>query len=154
MQYHSMSKIGKCSVPFLFISGLADNLVPPRMMRALYTKCGSEIKRLLEFPGGSHNDTWIVDGYGRQLIFTFPFIHGCACFLGTIRPSVGFWPSCSSSRSSRRRRRATSGWSWSIKLLMYRPEYIKCSIDCVNTANGLILIHIHTHNINLYLTGF
>ncbi|XP_037710506.1 protein ABHD13 [Drosophila subpulchrella] len=62
-KYHSLSKIGKCSVPFLFISGLADNLVPPRMMRALYTKCGSELKRLLEFPGGSHNDTWIVDGY-------------------------------------------------------------------------------------------
>ncbi|XP_034667403.1 protein ABHD13 isoform X2 [Drosophila subobscura] len=57
----------KCSVPFLFISGLADNLVPPRMMRALYTKCGSDLKRLLEFPGGSHNDTWIVDGYYQAI---------------------------------------------------------------------------------------
>ncbi|XP_017835110.1 protein ABHD13 [Drosophila busckii] len=62
-KYHSLSKIAKTSVPFLFISGLADNLVPPRMMRALYTQCGSEQKRMIEFPGGSHNDTWIVDGY-------------------------------------------------------------------------------------------
>ncbi|XP_017024041.1 protein ABHD13 [Drosophila kikkawai] len=62
-KYHSISKIGSCSVPFLFISGLADTLVPPRMMRALYTQCGSDLKRLLEFPGGSHNDTWIVEGY-------------------------------------------------------------------------------------------
>ncbi|XP_022233890.2 protein ABHD13 [Drosophila obscura] len=57
----------KNKYPFLFISGLADNLVPPRMMRALYTKCGSELKRLLEFPGGSHNDTWIVDGYYQAI---------------------------------------------------------------------------------------
>lgn len=49
-------------MPFLFVSGLADNLVPPRMMRALYTACGSDRKRILEFVGGSHNDTWIVDG--------------------------------------------------------------------------------------------
>ncbi|KAH8244482.1 protein ABHD13 [Drosophila bipectinata] len=66
-KYQSIRKIGKCSVPFLFISGLADNLVPPRMMRALYAKCGSELKRLLEFPGGSHNDTWIVDGYYQAI---------------------------------------------------------------------------------------
>ncbi|EDW57785.1 protein ABHD13 [Drosophila virilis] len=66
-KYHSLNKISKCSVPFLFISGLADNLVPPRMMRALYTKCGSEQKRMLEFPGGSHNDTWIVDGYYQSI---------------------------------------------------------------------------------------
>lgn len=58
-----MSKIRKCSVPFLFISGLADNLVPPNMMRTLYTECGSQRKGILVFPGGSHNDTWIVDGY-------------------------------------------------------------------------------------------
>ncbi|XP_018795086.1 PREDICTED: protein ABHD13 [Bactrocera latifrons] len=62
-KYLSSWKIGKCSVPFLFISGLADNLVPPRMMRTLYMKCGSEQKRILEFIGGAHNDTWIMDGY-------------------------------------------------------------------------------------------
>ncbi|XP_020716404.1 protein ABHD13 isoform X2 [Ceratitis capitata] len=62
-KYLSSWKIGKCAVPFLFISGLADNLVPPRMMRTLYMKCGSERKRILEFIGGAHNDTWIMDGY-------------------------------------------------------------------------------------------
>uniref|UniRef100_A0A1B0A886 Protein ABHD13 n=1 Tax=Glossina pallidipes TaxID=7398 RepID=A0A1B0A886_GLOPL len=62
-KYNSLSKIRKCSVPLLFISGLADNLVPPNMMRTLYTECGSQRKGILVFPGGSHNDTWIVDGY-------------------------------------------------------------------------------------------
>lgn len=62
LQFDSISKISKCSVPFLFVSGQLDNLVPPRMMRALYTSCGSDRKRILEFVGGSHNDTWIVDG--------------------------------------------------------------------------------------------
>ncbi|XP_013106411.1 protein ABHD13 [Stomoxys calcitrans] len=66
-KFDSISKISKCSVPFLFVSGLSDNLVPPRMMRALYTACGSERKRILEFVGGSHNDTWIVDGYYQGL---------------------------------------------------------------------------------------
>ncbi|XP_030377298.1 protein ABHD13 [Scaptodrosophila lebanonensis] len=66
-KYHSLWKISKCSVPFLLISGLADNLVPPRMMRALYNRCGSERKRLLEIVGGSHNDTWIVDGYYQEI---------------------------------------------------------------------------------------
>lgn len=62
-KFHSLSKIRNCTSPFLFLSGLADNLVPPRMMRSLYTQCASEKKRILEFIGGSHNDTWVVDGY-------------------------------------------------------------------------------------------
>ena len=66
-QYLSIRKIGKSAVPFLFVSGLADTLVPPRMMRALFTKCGSEQKRVLEFIGGSHNDTWVVEGYYQGL---------------------------------------------------------------------------------------
>lgn len=35
------------------------------MMRTLYMKCGSEQKRILEFIGGAHNDTWIMDGYSK-----------------------------------------------------------------------------------------
>ncbi|XP_037960286.1 protein ABHD13 [Teleopsis dalmanni] len=62
-KFNSIGKIGNSSVPFLFLSGMADTLVPPRMMRSLYTECGSKKKYVLEFIGGSHNDTWIVDGY-------------------------------------------------------------------------------------------
>ncbi|XP_067621806.1 protein ABHD13 [Eurosta solidaginis] len=67
-KYLSSFKIGKCAAPILFISGLADNLVPPRMMRTLYMKCGSEQKRILEFIGGAHNDTWIMDGYYQGIL--------------------------------------------------------------------------------------
>lgn len=46
----------------LFISGLADNLVPPNMMRKLYNECRSENKLILLHLEGAHNDTWLVKG--------------------------------------------------------------------------------------------
>ncbi|XP_049288172.1 protein ABHD13 [Anopheles funestus] len=62
-QYLSVDKIQFISAPILFVSGLADTLVPPRMMTMLHTRCGSTRKQMLQIVGGSHNDTWAVNGY-------------------------------------------------------------------------------------------
>ena len=61
-QYLSVDKIQFVSAPILFVSGLADTLVPPRMMTMLHTRCGSTRKQMLQIVGGSHNDTWAVNG--------------------------------------------------------------------------------------------
>ncbi|XP_014667443.1 PREDICTED: alpha/beta hydrolase domain-containing protein 13-like [Priapulus caudatus] len=61
--YHSKLKISKVKTPTLFISGLADHLVPPEMIRELYELSGSSIKRLLTFEGGTHNETWMSPDY-------------------------------------------------------------------------------------------
>lgn len=39
IQYDSLKKIHKARVPTLFLSGLADQLIPPRMMTSLYKVC-------------------------------------------------------------------------------------------------------------------
>lgn len=57
-----MHKIQFLSAPTLLVSGLADTLVPPRMMSILHSKCGSIKKELLQITGGSHNDTWTASG--------------------------------------------------------------------------------------------
>lgn len=62
-------------MPTLFISGLADTLVPPRMMVDLHNRCGSIRKQLLELQMGTHNETWTVKGY----------YHGLAIFLQSTR---------------------------------------------------------------------
>lgn len=63
--WNSESLMGSCSpeTPFLFLSGLKDEIVPPFHMRKLYETCPSANKKIFEFPLGSHNDTIIQDGY-------------------------------------------------------------------------------------------
>lgn len=48
--------------PALFLSGTSDELVPPSEMQYLHTICPSESKEFVEFPEGTHNDTWYVAG--------------------------------------------------------------------------------------------
>lgn len=55
------------NVPTLFVSGLSDSLVPSRMMKELYNLCSSKHKKLLEFPTGTHNETWTCQGYYNGL---------------------------------------------------------------------------------------
>jgi len=55
--------IKTCSIPTLFISGLADTLVPPKMINSLYQLCGSSMKRIECFDTGTHNGTWQCYGY-------------------------------------------------------------------------------------------
>uniref|UniRef100_A0A146M5R6 Abhydrolase domain-containing protein 13 n=2 Tax=Lygus hesperus TaxID=30085 RepID=A0A146M5R6_LYGHE len=59
----SKDKIGSVNVPTLFISGLSDTLVPPRMMTELHSQCSANYKQLLQIPNGGHNDTWACHNY-------------------------------------------------------------------------------------------
>lgn len=62
MQFISIHKIQFFATPCLFVSGMADTLVPPKMMSQLHGRCGSTHKQLLQVSGGSHNDTWAASG--------------------------------------------------------------------------------------------
>lgn len=66
-------------VPTLFISGLSDTLVPPRMMVDLHNRCMSARKQLLQFQAGTHNETWTVHGYYRALAL---FLQNCRVQIG------------------------------------------------------------------------
>ncbi|XP_015586343.1 protein ABHD13 isoform X2 [Cephus cinctus] len=67
-KYMSLLKIRSVSVPTLFISGLADTLVPPPMMTELYKRCRSSCKRILPIPDGTHNETWHQSGYYQNIL--------------------------------------------------------------------------------------
>lgn len=63
--WDSETQIRRCdaALPFLFLSGLRDEIVPPAHMRALYEACPSRTKRAVLFARGYHNDTIAQDGY-------------------------------------------------------------------------------------------
>lgn len=60
---HEIAKIQDEQLPFLFLSGLKDEIVPPLHMKLLYKLCPSSLKQFVELPQGTHNDTIIQDGY-------------------------------------------------------------------------------------------
>ncbi len=62
-QYLSIHKIQYFAAPCLFVSGMADTLVPPKMMTQLHARCGSTRKQLLQINGGTHNETWATTGW-------------------------------------------------------------------------------------------
>ncbi|XP_052765686.1 protein ABHD13-like isoform X2 [Mya arenaria] len=62
-QYFSDTRILKVTSPTLFLSGQRDELIPPRMMQALYNISGSKNKRLVPFEKGTHNDTCLCPRY-------------------------------------------------------------------------------------------
>ncbi|KAJ2902244.1 hypothetical protein MKZ38_000784 [Zalerion maritima] len=59
----SDSVIASIKLPILFMSGLQDEIVPPKHMRQLYELCTSEQKRWKPFPGGDHNSSVLEEGY-------------------------------------------------------------------------------------------
>jgi hypothetical protein len=67
LQYLSISKVRSVTAPTLFISGLADTLVPPRMMQDLHKNCRSTCKQILPVVGGTHNETWCQPGYYQNI---------------------------------------------------------------------------------------
>ena len=67
LQYMSLLKIRSITVPTLFVSGLADTLVPPQMMMDLHNRCKSSWKRMLPISGGTHNETWNQPGYYQNI---------------------------------------------------------------------------------------
>ncbi|XP_035741027.1 protein ABHD13-like isoform X2 [Vespa mandarinia] len=66
-KYLSIFKIRSMTVPTLFISGLADTFVPPRMMQELFKNCKSQYKKILPISGGTHNETWCQSGYYENI---------------------------------------------------------------------------------------
>ncbi|XP_019865001.1 protein ABHD13 [Aethina tumida] len=73
-KFLSHLKVKQLRIPSLFISGLADTLVPSRMMAELHHRCGSFRKQLLQIPGGTHNETWQMQGYYHSLAV---FLQNC-----------------------------------------------------------------------------
>ncbi|CAD6208496.1 GSCOCG00010496001-RA-CDS [Cotesia congregata] len=67
-KFTSTDKVTSLNVPTLFISGLADTLVPPHMMTELYNKCKCNYKKLLTIEGGTHNETWVQTDYYKHLV--------------------------------------------------------------------------------------
>ncbi|KIW17722.1 hypothetical protein PV08_04917 [Exophiala spinifera] len=57
-----MTKVTETDIPVLFLSGLKDEIVPPTMMKSLYTACPTK-KVWKEFPNGDHNSTVAEPGY-------------------------------------------------------------------------------------------
>ncbi|GFS87416.1 hypothetical protein NPIL_441731 [Nephila pilipes] len=62
-QFLSLKKIKGIKRPSLFISGRADAIIPPRMMKKLLEVSGSPIKRFQSYKYGTHNETWQCPGY-------------------------------------------------------------------------------------------
>ena len=73
-RFSSRSKACRVSTPTLFLSGSADALIPSRMMTELFEACGAETKRLARFPGGTHNETWMVNGYYEVVDYFFKHV--------------------------------------------------------------------------------
>ncbi|XP_056630568.1 protein ABHD13 [Diorhabda carinulata] len=74
-KFLSYQKVKNLRIPTLFISGTADSLVPPRMMAELHNRCGSARKQLLQVPAGTHNETWLLQGYYRSMAV---FLQSCS----------------------------------------------------------------------------
>jgi len=62
-KFPSIERMSRVEIPSLFISGQADQLVPPHMMSNLFSRCAAAKKRLLKVRGGTHNETWMTSGY-------------------------------------------------------------------------------------------
>lgn len=64
-KWRSIDAIPKVSntIPFLFLSGSNDELVPPMHMKQLYKRCPANKKEFHEFVNGTHNDTCIQPKY-------------------------------------------------------------------------------------------
>jgi len=71
-QWNNYAKIPLISHPLLFLSGRADELVPPFMMNALYDATRSHPERykrnrFVSFDNGHHNDTFECPGYYKHV---------------------------------------------------------------------------------------
>jgi fermentation-respiration switch protein FrsA (DUF1100 family) len=58
--WDSKDKIKNIKLPILYISGLNDRVVNPKMMKELYDVCKSKKKLLLEVENGEHDNTYLV----------------------------------------------------------------------------------------------
>ncbi|KAL4218461.1 Alpha/beta hydrolase domain-containing protein 13 [Mactra antiquata] len=76
-KYLSEYRIGKITLPTLFLSGQNDDLIPPHMMLSLYNMSGSTQKRLVPFENGTHNDTCLCPGFYESIgQFIYEVVNG------------------------------------------------------------------------------
>ena len=76
-RFDSRWKVKRLANPTLFISGSADNLVPPGMMTELFNACGADAKYLAKFAGGTHNDTWNCAHYLPTIAYFLEEVKFC-----------------------------------------------------------------------------
>ncbi|GJD12313.1 Protein bem46 [Galdieria sulphuraria] len=70
-KWNSAASVSSLTCPILFLSGLRDELVPPKLMQQLYDLATHSVYRqMVTFPDGTHNDTWFRGGR-----MEFPFHH-------------------------------------------------------------------------------
>lgn len=87
--FASEDRIAKINSPILFVSGLADTLIPPAMMNTLHNKCSSQFKRLATFESGTHNQTWQCKGYFKILK---EFVESVKTITSSLGPEQTIWP--------------------------------------------------------------
>ncbi|XP_054277023.1 protein ABHD13 [Macrosteles quadrilineatus] len=86
-KFMSKRKVPHVQIPVLFISGQADTLVPPAMMRELHKLCPSPHKQLVSVEAGTHNDTWACPGYYASIATFLTSVHA-------MQPNPPRPPSC------------------------------------------------------------
>lgn len=63
-RWQSKKRIGDLFIPLLFLSGLKDSYIPPRMMKQMHNMATkSSLKEFVEFQNGTHNRTWTSHGF-------------------------------------------------------------------------------------------
>ncbi|KAL8432168.1 hypothetical protein ACSSS7_004780 [Eimeria intestinalis] len=62
MYMQNDEKVRSLTLPFLFISGRQDELVPPSHMDRLFNACAARVKLREDVQEGGHNDTWEAGG--------------------------------------------------------------------------------------------
>lgn len=63
-KWQSRHRIRDIRTPILFLSGLRDTYIPPRMMKEMHELAKqSRRKEFVEFEKGTHNRTWVNDGF-------------------------------------------------------------------------------------------
>ncbi len=63
-RWQSKRRIRDIKTPILFLSGLRDAYIPPRMMKQMHEFANqSKLREFVEFEQGTHNRTWTMDGF-------------------------------------------------------------------------------------------
>lgn len=67
-RWQSKKRIGDLRIPLLFLSGLKDAYIPPKMMRQMHALAvSSPLKEFVEFENGTHNRTWNSPGFFESI---------------------------------------------------------------------------------------
>ncbi|KAH7636660.1 hypothetical protein HUG17_6866 [Dermatophagoides farinae] len=74
-RFNSIDKISRITVPTIFISGLSDELIPPKMMIQLFKNSPAVYKELHTFESGTHNFTWKCPTYYETIGNFLKIVH-------------------------------------------------------------------------------